>query len=192
MNYYREIILLPNEEISLHFLMEKVCQQLHLALAENKISKYESAIGISFPEYGNKQFSLCNKLRMFAQTEEQLQKLDIDKWFNRLSDYVEVSRIKQVPENVDGHACFKRIRLKGNREKLARRRAKRKGETLEQALIHLKNFENQYCKLPYINMSSETNGQNFRLFIEKQLMDHPQIGLYSCYGLSSTATVPLF
>ena len=97
-----------------------------------------------------------------------------------------------MPEKLTGYACFRHIKLKGNKEKLARRRAKRKGETLQQALLHFEDFEEQRSKLPYINMTSQTNGQRFRLFIEKQAMEQPQTGLYSCYGLSNTTTVPLF
>jgi len=61
-----------------------------------------------------------------------------------------------------------------------------------QALSHFENFEEQRSNLPYINMTSQTNGQRFRLFIEKQAMEQTQTGLYSCYGLSNTTTVPLF
>jgi len=65
-------------------------------------------------------------------------------------------------------------------------------ETLQQSLSYFDGFEEKQSKLPYINMNSQTNGQRFRLFIEKQVMDDPQTGLYSCYGLSNTTTVPLF
>ena len=63
---------------------------------------------------------------------------------------------------------------------------------LEKALTHFEEFEEQSSKLPYINMTGETNGQCFPLFIEKQVMEQSQTGLYSCYGLSNTTTVPLF
>jgi len=63
---------------------------------------------------------------------------------------------------------------------------------LEQAIAHYEGFEEQSSNLPYINMISQTNGQRFKLFIEKQEKNGPQVGLYSCYGLSNTSTVPLF
>ena len=63
---------------------------------------------------------------------------------------------------------------------------------MQHSLARFENFEEQRGKLPYINMTSQTNRQRFRLFIEKQAMEQPQIGLYSCYGLSNTTTVPLF
>ncbi|MFH2122990.1 MAG: type I-F CRISPR-associated endoribonuclease Cas6/Csy4 [Pseudomonadota bacterium] len=192
MNYYQEISLLPNADISLYFLWQKLYQQIHIALVENKKGDNASAIGVAFPGYDAVKFSLGTKLRLFAENEQLLVQMQCEKWLNRLSDYVHLSRIKPVPEKLAGHVCFKHIKLKGNKEKLARRRAKRNGETLQQALLHFEGFEEQPCKLPYINMTSQTNGQRFRLFIEKQAMEQPQTGLYSCYGLSNATTVPLF
>ena len=192
MNYYQEISLLPNVDINFYFLWQKLYQQIHLALVENKIAGNASAIGVAFPEYNADKYSLGTKLRLFAKDEKSLEQMHFEKWFNRLSDYVHLSHIKPVPEKLAGYACFKHIKLKGNKEKLARRRAKRKGETLQQVLSHFENFEEQRSNLPYINMTSQTNGQRFRLFIKKQAMEQPQTGLYSCYGLSNTTTVPLF
>jgi len=192
MNYYREITLLPNADISFYFIWQKLYQQIHLALAENKTADNASSIGVAFPEYNADKYSLGTKLRLFSKDEKSLEQMHFEKWFNRLSDYVHLSHIKPVPEKLAGHACFKHIKLKGNKEKLARRRAKRKGETLQQALSYLGNFEEQRSNLPFINMTSLTNGQRFRLFIEKQAMEQPQTGLYSCYGLSNKITVPLF
>ena len=192
MNYYQEISLLPNAEINLYFIWQKLFQQIHIALVENKTAGNVSAIGVAFPEYNVEKYSLGKKLRLFAEDEKSLEQMHFEKWFNRLSDYVHLTHIKPVPEKLAGHACFKHIKLKGNKEKLAIRRAKRKGETLQQALSHFENFKEQRSNLPYINMTSQTNGQRFRLFIEKQAMEQPQTGLYSCYGLSNTTTVPLF
>jgi len=192
MKYYRELTLLLQEDVDLYFIWQKLYQQIHLALVGNKKDDNASSIGVSFPEYDANKFSLGTKLRIFAEKEQTLEHMQCERWLNRLSDYVHLSRIKPVPEKLAGHACFKHIKLKGNKEKLARRRTKRKGETLQQALSHFENFEEQRTNLPYINMTSQTNRQRFRLFIEKQAMEQPQTGLYSCYGLSNTTTVPLF
>ncbi len=192
MSYYQEITLLPNADINLYFIWQKLYQQIHLALVENKTAGNSSAIGVAFPEYNADKFYIGTKLRLFAENEKSLEQMHFEKWFNRLGDYVHLSHIKSVPGKLAGHACFKHIKLKGNKEKLARRRAKRNGETMKQALTHFENFEEQRTKLPYINMTSQTNGHRFRLFIEKQAMEQPQTGLYSCYGLSNTTTVPLF
>lgn len=192
MKYFIEITLLPNLEIPLYFIWQKLYQQIHLALVENKEQKNVSKVGISFPEYNADEFLLGTKLRLFAQNEKALQSIECEKWLSRLSDYVLVKPIAPVSEKLVGHACFKHINMKGSKEKLARRRAKRHGETFEQALAHFDNYKEQQTKLPYINMNSQSNGQHFRLFIEKQVKEKQQKGYFSCYGLSNTSTVPLF
>lgn len=192
MKYYIEITLLPDLEIPLNFIWQKLYQQIHIALAENKNSDGASAIGVSFPEYNATEFSLGTKLRLFAEEEQALKNMQCEKWLKRLSDYVLVKPIFPVPEKVDGHACFEHIKMKGSKEKLARRRAKRKGETLQQALNHFADYKEPQSNLPFINMNSQTNGQHFRLFIQKQLKEQPQVGNFSCYGLSKKTTVPLF
>ena len=192
MKYYREISLLPNADISLYFIWQKLFQQIHLALAENKSEDNATSIGVAFPGYDAVKFALGTKLRLFAENEQLLTQMHCAKWLTRLSDYVHVSSIKPVPEKVTGHACFKHIKLKGNKEKLARRRAKRKGESLYQALAHFADYKERSSKLPYINMTSLTNGQRFRLFIEKETKEQLQAGYFSCYGLSNSTTVPLF
>jgi CRISPR-associated endonuclease Csy4 len=192
MKYYLEINLLPNDEIPVYFLWQKLLHQIHIALADNKNPNGASAIGLGVPEHNAAQFSLGTRLRLFAEEEGALEKLQCEKWLNRLSDYMRIGAIHLVPEQVRGYACFKHIKLKGNKEKLARRRAKRKGETFEQALAYYSDYEEQRSRLPYINMTSQTNGQHFRLFIEKQHKEQEQKGLFSCYGLSNSSTVPLF
>ena len=192
MKYFIELTLLPNLEIPLHFIWQKLYQQIHLALAENKNEENVSRVGVSFPEYHAGEFLLGTKLRLFAEDEQSLRDMNCEKWLSRLRDYVHVKPIAAVPEKIISHACFRHVKMKGSKEKLARRRAKRKGETLQQALAHFADYVEPRSKLPFINMASQTNGQHFRLFIEKQAMVQPQAGSFSCYGLSNTTTVPLF
>ena len=192
MKYFKEISLLLGTEITPYFIWQKLFQQIHLALVENKSEENFSKAGVSFPEYNAGKFFLGTKLRLFAEDEQSLGDMQYEKWLIRLSDYVHVKPIAAVPESLAGHACFTHIKPKGSKEKLARRRAKRKGETLQQAFAYFENYEEERSRLPYINMSSQTNGQRFRLFIEKKEMEHPKTGLFSCYGLSDTTTVPLF
>ncbi len=77
MKYYLDITFLPDAEANLGFLWQKVYQQVHIALADNKIAKNESAIAISFPGYNDKDFPLGNKLRLFSNMKVQPKKLHI-------------------------------------------------------------------------------------------------------------------
>lgn len=192
MAYYQELILIPHEEVDLYFIWHKLFQQIHIALADNKTMDGKSHIGVGFPEYHAESYCLGKRLQLFAENEKYLQKMNCEKWLNRLMDYVHIQPIKPVPDTINGYACFKHVKLKGNKEKLARRRAKRIGETLQQALAHFENYQDERSNLPYINMVSQTNGHRFRLIIDKQDMEEHKEGMFSCYGLSNMATIPLF
>ncbi len=197
MNYYQDITLLPDAEISLGFIWQKVYQQVHIGLADNKTAENQSAIAIAFPEYGSNGFPLGNKLRLLAETQAQLEQLTIEKWLERLNDYCHTKSIKPVPSNIEKYVCYKRKQFKSNLPKEAKRRAKYKNETFDQALAHFQHYQTE-CKLPYINMTSlsmkeaQDVSRNFKLFIEREELNERRAGVFDCYGLSKTATVPWF
>ena len=212
MRHYIELTLLPNTEVSLGFLWEKVYQQLHLALVENKTSEHESVIAVSFPKYGNESFPLGDKLRLFAQSEEQLQKLNLGKWLNRLTDYTHHTSIKAVPSNVNAFVCFKRkqfksaTKIEADIERRALYQSQKDNRPIDEIRAGL--LAQQYdgkCDLPFVYMTSlssekgsdHSDRKKFRLFIEKEGVEKAQSGSFSCYGLSSRvhdkqATVPWF
>jgi len=212
MKCYIDITLLPDADIALGFLWEKVYQQLHLSLAENKISGHESAIGFSFPKYGDKPFPLGDKLRLFASTEAQLQQLDVGRWLNRLTDYTHCTSIRTVPSNVDGFVCFKRkqfksaARIETDIERRALYQAEKDHRPIEDVRADLvaQKYDGK-CDLPFVYMTSlsssedgaPSNRKKFRLFIEEENVEKAHEGAFNCYGLSSRnpekqATVPWF
>lgn len=209
MKYYLDITLLPDVEANLGFIWQKVYQQLHLALVEIKNTQGTSDIAVSFPKYGGKIFPLGDKLRLFAETQEQLQLLNIDKWLNRYNDYVHIKSVSTTPENIKQYACFLRKNIKGihRREKDIFRKAKHQSEKFnlpyEECLNKLKsNTPKSSSKLPFISIRRsplETlEGKNsFNVFIEQKLTNQEYKNKFSCYGLSFTdktkiATVPWF
>ncbi len=195
MKYYLDINLFPDAEANLGFIWQKVYQKIHLALVEMKTPDGNSAIAVSFPEYGEKFFPLGSTLRLLAPSHELLQQLDIAK-LNCLHDYIHCKAIEEIPRSVT-FARFKRHQFNINPERLARRRAKRKGESLEQALQHYADFKDKTTRLPFLNVTSLSNGNKFRLFIGREKIAQPVVGEFNCYGLSSRdfgrqATVPWF
>lgn len=200
MNFYQEITLIKQPEISLYFIWSKVYTQLHIALAESKNSDNQLGIGVAFPEYyfdAAKSIGyLGSKLRVFAQTETELVALDLSKWLERLTDYVHISSIRSVPNQVNGYAIYKRKHVKSNAERLARRRIKQGDITYEEALQRYLNTAT-HCDLPFIQMhslsgSDTTNKQQFKLFIEKIPVIEIGSGVFSTYGLSPNTAVPEF
>lgn len=193
MKYYQQLQLLPDAEISVYVLWEKVFQQVHLALAEAQQGDVNK-IGITFPEYNAEKFQLGNKLRLFASTEAELNQLNVEKWLQRLRDYVHISSVRLVPETVNDHAIFKRVQLKSNNERLARRKAKRQNIPYEEALAFLNGRIESDSNLPYINIKSLSSQQRYRVFIacEKRGILTNESPVFNSYGLSSNYALPLF
>lgn len=213
MNNYQEIRLLPNTKLNLGFLWQKVFQQIHIALVENKVAENESEVGLSIPDYvvpqdGIKGLPLGDKIRLFAKTEQQLEQLNIVKWLARLEDYAQVKTIKPVPADCQ-HACFSRRAVKGERRLVekARQMAEAKAKITDEPMESwFKQYRLQSAKLsstlPFIQISRSPSEQSegkrgFKLFIEMQLHNAPKSGTFNCYGLShkgenKQATVPWF
>ena len=205
MHYYIELKLIKDSEISPYFIWGKLYTQLHLALVEVQDANAQVPIGVSFPEYkegeskGKKLILLGSKLRIFAQDEATLSKLNLPKWLARLEDYVHIKSIKPVPENVQNHLVVSRYRPKSNIELVARRIVKRKQITLEQAMEYLntvdeakklKGYAQNWELFPYIQLKSLSGKQDFSLCIRQIIADEIKGGVFSTYGLSSQSTVP--
>jgi CRISPR-associated endonuclease Csy4 len=192
MKCYLNITLLPNADIALYFLWEKLYQQLHLAFVESQNLDGKVSIGVAFPEYSIEKNQLGNQLRLFSPSREVLEKLKIDEWLSRMIDYVQISCIHDVPERVERYACFKRIQPKSNNARLARRKAKRQGISYEEALAYSQSKEEQTSQLPFIHIKSHSSGKRYRLIIaQTETTNTLKAGGFSTYGLSSTNTVPL-
>lgn len=192
MKWYLDITLLPSADISLYFLWEKLYQQLHLSLVESQAGDGSVKIGVIFPEYNSDKHGLGSKLRLVSPSNEELESLNINKRLFRLSDYVHITAIREVPDKVEGYVFFRRIQPKNNNARLARRMVKRKNISYEQALSHFESREEKKSKLPFINMKSQSSDNRFRLFIEKVDSESQVAGTFNSYGLSKTATVPWF
>ncbi len=192
MKVYQDITLLPADDIGLYFLWEKVYQQLHLALVEQRVDKNVTDIGIAFPKYSVEPKGLGNKIRIFAETESRLNQLALSKWLSRLTDYVHLTSIKEVPENIKGYERFVRQQAKATPERAARRAAKKQGISYEQALEVRKHVVPKLPDLPYLKLRSLSKDETFSLFIRHEALTDKTSGLFSTYGLSKGGTLPKF
>ena len=202
MKYYLDITLLPEADITLGFIWQKVYQQVHIALADNKVSGNESAIAVSFPSYNAEKsaeqaFPLGNQLRLLANAESQLTELNIAKWLNRFADYVHIKSIKTVPEKVT-HASFVRVQVKGEarieKDMLSKAQcwSEKSGQPLDICLAELeKSKPKANNNAPFIWLESQETKQRdlatsrrFPLFIKKVDVAEQQFGKFNCYGLS--------
>lgn len=204
MKFYQEITLIDQAEISPYFIWSKLYTQLHIALAEIKDTENKVNIGVSFPQYifeektesQKAKVNLGKKLRLFAESENDLKQLDFQKWLDRLTDYVHITSIREVPKTVSGYAIYKRKQVKTNAQRLARHRVKRGDIGFDEALARYSNVVTTTA-LPYIEMKSLSNSttedeRRFKLFIEKQSAEKSETQVFSTYGLSSVSSVPEF
>jgi len=212
MKHYLELTLLPDAEANLGFLWQKVFQQIHLMLVENKVAENQSAVALSYPQYGDKNFPLGAKLRLLAESESSITQLNIGNWLKRLTDYVHISSIKLVPEKVT-YVSFVRQNVKGEARlqkdmiSKAKRWSEKSGIDYSECLAQLKKTKPvAESKLPFIQLESHKTKQNnptvspkFKLFINMIEQGNEQQGNYNCYGLSQNngnltelATIPWF
>mgnify|MGYP001170762776 CR=1 FL=1 len=200
MKYYIDMVLLPDAEVHLAFIWQKVFQQVHIALVENKIGPNESAIAICIVHYGEKTFPLGNTLRLLANNEADLQRLDIQHWLRRFPDYCHIKPIQSIPVDIQCHANFRRKQAKSIYKK-AERRAAHLNKPYEEVLAYLLNERpKKRPRLPFIILESQETkkriiasaSSQFALHIDKTIFSDTQIGTFDCYGLSKVATVPYF
>lgn len=200
MNYYIEVTLIENDKFSPYELWSQLYPQLHLALAEVKNSDNKVNIGFAFPQYRFHQEKgigfIGTKLRLFASSESDLKKLDISRWLERIEDYVHITSIREVPQDVKSYAIYKRKQVKTNAQRLARHRVKRGDIGFDEALARYSNIVTT-TNLPYIEMKSlstsdQQSEKRFKLFIEKQPATKSESQVFSSYGLSSESSVPEF
>lgn len=217
MRFYQEITLIETLDVSPYFIWSKLYTQLHLALVEQQNSDKTVNFGVSFPNYvgprieqdEKRRGSLGNKLRVFASSAEELQRLNLHKWLERLADYLHVRSIQPVPATTPEHVLVKRYRVDINLDRLTRRFIRRKEQregiqiTFKEArkLQNQRYAENQKAQqegntrskaedFPYIKMQSFSGEKEFSLQIQQIPVRESVQGTFSTYGLSNHATVP--
>ena len=201
MKYYIEVTLMKTDDFSPYELWSRIYRQLHIAFAEIKDTYDKVNIGVSFPQYRfNAEKSvgfLGEKFRIFAQSQADLEKLNIQKWFDRLTDYLHITSIREVPENkITGYAIYRRKQVKTNPQRLARHRVKRGDIGFDEALARYSNVvtttDLPYIQLQSLSTSDEQDKRLFKLFIEKKSAEKSETQIFSTYGLSSQSSVPEF
>jgi CRISPR-associated endonuclease Csy4 len=197
MKYYQELTLLPSYDVPLSFIWSKVYQQLHLGFVEQQDDSGNVPYGISFPQYqyDKKKIGLGEKIRVFANSEEELVKLGLKKWLERFTDYVHITGIRAVPEKVVGYAIYQRVRQENSVDSKARRfllRHKERNMNYDETVVMFSTEKKRVCSFPYLKQKSLTNNNLFRLYVEKVACPKERYNGFGTYGLSPISTVPEF
>ncbi|OAV35932.1 type I-F CRISPR-associated endoribonuclease Cas6/Csy4 [Moraxella catarrhalis] len=196
MNYYLELTIIGNPELTPYQIWSKLYTQLHLAFVEQKDAQDKTVYGVSFPQYrtlADKKIAyLGYKLRVFAPTEQALSALNLDKWLERLVDYIHISSIRSVPNDIKGYANYYRATPKMILDERITHQAKRHGVPYHKAAERFEGYKEQSLVYPHIQLTSQTNHQSYPLYIGKQTAEILTDGRFGTYGLSRTSSVPEF
>lgn len=206
MKYYIELTLIENSQGKLYSLWSRIFTQIHLAFVERKDKNNKIRYGVAFPNYFFNEKAnigiLGDKIRIFAETKEELLLLALPKWLDRLLDYVHISSIKEVPVKIEGYAKYSYCRPKGElrlekeKREYAEYYARSHSVSVDQALARYDHWEFRKVYYPYIQMKSLHKDMGFKLFIKKEVIadylnDKSNI-LFTTYGLSAGGIVPEF
>nr|WP_298891498.1 type I-F CRISPR-associated endoribonuclease Cas6/Csy4 [uncultured Acinetobacter sp.] len=203
MNFYQEITIIEQAEIPLYFIWSKLYTQLHLAFVEQKDDTEQITYGVSFPQYRlheQKQLGhLGSKIRIFANSPAELEQLNLQKWLDRLEDYVHVTRPREVPQDkITGYANYNRTRPLKNKQTRILHQAKRRNISVEESAKYFEQFTEQKRGEPFIQLKSQSSSDidqpkhEFSLYISKQNVETENSGKFGTYGLSQNSTVPEF
>jgi CRISPR-associated endonuclease Csy4 len=187
MDYFLEIGLRPDPEFVPSQLMNALFTKLHRVL----VQAGNNAIGVSFPDARSDRPYLGERLRLHGSAA-QLDVLMSSQWLIGMRDHVCVGELMAVPANVK-YRVVRRVQAQSSPERLRRRYAKRHEVGDADLMERFPDEAGERLALPFVSLRSDSTGQHFRLFIvQGPLLDEARAGEFSCYGLSSTATVPWF
>jgi CRISPR-associated endonuclease Csy4 len=202
MNYHLNIKLIPDAEMPIHFIRNKIYAKLHKAI----FTLNTTDIGISFPNSKkNKKDTLPNILLgstiRIHSTQARLQQLQNLNWLGGLVSYCQISNILPVPDKVDGYQVISRIRQNMSftrmQKKIIHQKSKGYLKTDEDISTYEKYYKAKMFKTglnnPYLELQSTSTGSKYRLYIEfSELQDKAVIGDFNNFGLSNKATTPIF
>lgn len=185
MDAYTDLQLMPDPEFPATLLMNALFSKLHRGLFELGTGE----IGVSFPAI--ERPGLGSILRLHA-SDAVLRDFINSGWLQGMHDHVQIVGPLPIPTQVC-YRMVRRVQSHSSPERERRRLMTRKGVSAEEALKLIPERRIQWLDLPYVDLSSHSTGQQFKLFIEQgPLMDAPSSGRFSAYGLSATATIPWF
>lgn len=194
MTGYISIQLSSDEECPLWFLRNALFAKLHKAIYDLNAND----IAVSFPQA--KQNVLGSVIRIHS-AKEKLVELQNLNWLGGLSGYCKVSEVLPVPDKIKGYQNLSRIRQNMTDSKLKKRIEYQKEQgilsTDDEIRAYVKQYKNKMFKTglsdPYLELQSVSTQQKYRIYIKfSDLLEQAIDGEFNRFGLSKTATVPVF
>ena len=145
-------------------------------------------IGVSFP---NMNKTPGGSIRIHGRSSD-IQRFSDMEYLAGLRDYINPPKILEVPKGCR-HQVIRRIQPKSNPARLYARSVRKGWITLEEAEKKVKEATVRQSRAPFFILTSRSSMHKFKLFLDSgPLLKEPVSGKFSSYGLSSTATVPVF
>lgn len=184
MDFYLDIQVEPDIEVTASALMNNLFAKFHRAMAQT----CNGLIAVSFPKHGH---LLGDVLRLHG-SKQALDQLMLQTWLKGLRDYTKVGEILPVPKEVKGYRCVSRIQKKSPQN--LRKRSIAKGWLTEEEALHkIPESKQPQLTLPYLQLQSLSSKSVMRIFIKHSDITQQAVeGEYSSYGLSRQATIPWF
>lgn len=187
MDHYLDLRIRPDPEFPPQQLLSALFSKLHRVLAEQQ----RTDVGVSFPGWKLKPQTLGDVLRLHA-TAAALESLVATAWLGGMQQMVQLSDVSAVPPDAR-HRRLLRVQAKSSPERLRRRLMRRKQLSPEEATAQIPDSAAERLSLPFVEISSRSTGQRFRLFLKQGPEQTRSVsGDFNAYGLSATATVPWF
>ena len=217
--HYCELTCLRDAEISTGFLMGRLMHALHLTMVGATRDGQACPFGVTFPDYrpfasrdqakrfrqddsaasgepndldGERTPPIGNRVRLFARSEQELDAIEWSRSLIGLDDYVHRTRPRSTPSTIEHFAAFARHQPNASPERLIRRAMKRHGIDEAEARRRYGEYTMDRCRLPWVDMRSESSRHHFRLFIDRTELPATSGWGFSTYGLSRTVSLPLF
>lgn len=186
LTHYIELKLIPQTELTQSQVMSFVMQGIHQVLPD-----YKGQVGISFPYYSQAS-TLGGVVRLFGSEVECCQLLQ-DLQRSELQNYVLISSVDKIPNEITQYACFNREQTKGESSiRRSKKRLELQGKWSPQVEDSMRLKWLTPLSLPHVHLKSSSTKQRFVLFIKQNKTAQFKEGSFNAYGLSAEATVPLF
>ena len=188
LSHYLDLQLRHDPETTPTQLLAALYTRLHRALAAAPTTP---GIAVGFPGYDASRHTLGECLRLYA-SEAVLQPWATGAWLGSLRDYASITAPALVPADA-AHRTLRRVQVNSSPERLRRRLMKRHNISEAQAHERIPDSVGRVTDLPYLQLTSNSTGQQFKLFLELgAARPQPEVGSFNAYGLSATGTVPWF
>lgn len=183
MDSYIEIVLKPDAEMPLNWLLNAIYTKLHKTLVDVR----STDLGVSFPKT---KVTLGDTLRLHGKATA-LDRLSSSDWLGGMVGYCKISPIQPVPDTAQ-HRTVSRKQPAMTQSKL-NRLIKRGSINQEQVKEYRKKMFTQGLNDPYVELKSISNGHSHRRYIVLGVLrDKPLLGKFDQFGLSKTASIPWF